>query len=97
VAWPQTIGLIGSGAMGRAMLAGFVREQPERGSGLVVADAVRSAANLGVAESGGRVGSITDASACDLVVVAVKPKDAADVLSRLAEHAATARRRRPWA
>jgi pyrroline-5-carboxylate reductase len=87
VAWPQTIGLIGSGAMGRAMLAGLVRLHPERRGMLVVADAVPAAAAAGVAESGGRVGSMAEAAACDLVVVAVKPKDAADVLSELAAHA----------
>jgi pyrroline-5-carboxylate reductase len=87
VAWPQTIGLVGSGAMGRAMLAGLTREHPERSGSLVVADAVRAAADRGVAESGGRVGTIAAAAACDLVVVAVKPKDAAGVLSELAGHA----------
>ncbi len=46
-----------------------------------------SAAAQGAAESGGRAGSVADAAGCELVVLAVKPKDAADALAQLAPHA----------
>jgi pyrroline-5-carboxylate reductase len=85
-AWPSSVGLVGSGAMGRAMLAGLVRAAPARGAACVVADAIPAAAERGAAEVGGSVGSIAQAAACELVVVAVKPKDAADALAELAPH-----------
>ena len=73
--------------MGRAMLAGLVRGAPERGAASIIADAVPSAAAQGAAESGGRVGSVADAAGCELVVLAVKPKDVEDALAQLAPHA----------
>lgn len=87
LAWPRSIGLVGSGAMGRAMLAGLVRGAPERGAASIAADTVPSAAAQGAAESGGRAGSVADAAGCELVVLAVKPKDVADALAQLAPHA----------
>ena len=86
-AWPQSIGLIGSGAMGRAMLAGLLLGTDADDVAVIVADAVPAAAAAGVGESGGRVGSAAEAAACELVVLAVKPKDAADALAALAPHA----------
>lgn len=85
-AWPNSVGLVGSGAMGRAMLAGLVRAVPARGATCVVADAIPAAADLGAAEVGGAVGSVAQAAGCALVVLAVKPKDAADALAQLAPH-----------
>ena len=86
-AWPRSVGLVGSGAMGRAMLAGLLREAPERASACVIADAIPAAAARGAAESGGRTGSVAEAAACELVVLAVKPKDAGLALAELAPHA----------
>jgi len=83
--WPTTIGLVGCGAMGRAMAAGFVRARPDLAGAMVVVDALPSAATAAAAELGARVGSPSDAAACDLVVLAVKPKDAPAALAALAE------------
>lgn len=82
--WPHTTGLVGCGAMGRAMAAGLVRSRPALADNLVVVDAVPAAATAAAGELGGRVGSPVDAAACDLVVLAVKPKDAPDALAALA-------------
>ncbi len=90
MAWPRSVGLVGSGAMGRAMLAGLVREAPARGTASVVADAIPAAAARGAAESGGRTGSVAEAAGCELVVLAVKPKDAAEALAELAPHVGAA-------
>jgi pyrroline-5-carboxylate reductase len=76
--------------MGRAMLAGLLRGVGADGVAVIVADAVASAAAAGAAESGGRVGSAAEAAGCELVVLAVKPKDAADALAALAPHAGAA-------
>ena len=86
--WPSSLGLVGSGAMGRAMLCGLVRTRPELGRASVVADPIAAAAEAGAAEVRGRVGSVADAAACDLIVLAVKPKDAADALADIAPHVA---------
>jgi len=88
-AWPQSIGLIGSGAMGRAMLAGLVRVRDDLGARAVIADAVPAAAAAGAAECGGVVGTAAEAAACDLVVLAVKPKDAGTAIEELAPHVGT--------
>jgi len=82
--WPRSLGLVGAGAMGRAMAAGLVGGLPHLGAATVVADAITEAAEAGAAELGGRVGSVAEAASADLVVVAVKPKDAAAALEALA-------------
>ena len=82
--WPQTTGLVGCGAMGRAMAAGLLRGRPGLAQNLVVVDAVPAAATAAATELGARVGSTADAAACDLVVLAVKPKDAPEALAALA-------------
>lgn len=75
--------------MGRAMLAGLVRTRPGLAGSAIVADAVPAAAEAGVREAGGgRVGTVADAAGCDLVVLAVKPKDAGAALEEAAPHAA---------
>jgi pyrroline-5-carboxylate reductase len=86
--WPTSLGLVGSGAMGRAMLCGLVRTRPNLGVASIVADAMAGFAQAGAQEVGGRVGTIADAAACDLVVLAVKPKDAGDALAQIAPHVA---------
>ncbi len=78
--WPRSICVVGCGAMGRAMAAGLVRGRPEAAFGLVLVDAIPAAAQAAVAELGGRRGVIGDAVGCELVVLAVKPKDAEDAL-----------------
>lgn len=66
------------------MLAGILRagapDPPER----ILVDAVPDAASRAADDLGGHVGSIADAAACDLVVLAVKPKDAPAALTALA-------------
>jgi pyrroline-5-carboxylate reductase len=81
---PASIGLIGAGAMGRAMLAGVLRARPDLGPGAVVADALPAAAQAGAAECGGRTGGPAEAAGADLVILAVKPKDAAAALETAA-------------
>lgn len=73
--------------MGRAMLAGLARTAPALGRTSIVADVVPAAAELGAAEAGGQTGSVATAAGADLVVLAVKPKDAAEALAELAPHA----------
>lgn len=82
--WPRSTGLVGCGAMGRAMAAGLLRGRPELAEGLVVVDAVAAAADATASELGARVGSPADAAACDLIIVAVKPKDAPEAIDGLA-------------
>ncbi len=89
--WPTTIGLVGCGAMGRAMAAGFLRGRPTLAAGMVVVDAVPAAATAAAAELGARVGTPADAAGCDLVVLAVKPKDAAVAVGDLAASGFAAR------
>lgn len=83
--WPTSVGLIGAGAMGRAFAAGLARGGQRA---FVVTDAVPAAALEGAAELGGAMGTADDAAACDVVVLAVKPKDvpaALDAVRRRAE------------
>ncbi|MEZ5080950.1 MAG: pyrroline-5-carboxylate reductase [Thermoleophilia bacterium] len=79
--WPASVGLIGAGAMGRAMLAGILRAGTKS---VTIVDAIPAAAAAAAQATGGSVGSVADAAHADLTVVAVKPKDAADVLAQLA-------------
>lgn len=82
--WPRGIGLVGAGAMGRAMLAGVLLGRPDLGAAAVVADAIPAAAEAGAAECGGRTGTVAEAAGQDLVIVAVKPKDAPAALEAVA-------------
>lgn len=82
--WPRSIGLVGCGSMGRAMLAGLRRGEDAGGAECVVVDVMVAAAEEAAAESGGQVGTLTEAARCDLVVLAVKPKDAAEALGGIA-------------
>ncbi len=66
--------------MGRAMLAGLARERPELGHSSRIHDVVDAAAQAGATEVDGSVGTLAQAAACDLVVLAVKPGDAAGAL-----------------
>lgn len=72
---PQTIGVIGCGAMGRALAAGLVRAHPHCGASMLLSDAVSASAQAAAAETGGRVSTLEDAARADVVVLAVKPKD----------------------
>jgi len=75
-----TIGLIGAGAMGRALAAGLVRGHPELGETLRVADSVPAAVAAAVDDVGGRPATVAEAGAADIVCVAVKPADMAAAL-----------------
>lgn len=81
--WPRTIGLVGCGAMGRAMAAGLLHGA-RRPADLVLVDAVAEAAVAAAGETGGRVGTAAEAAACDLLILAVKPKDAPQALRDVA-------------
>lgn len=81
--WPRNIGLMGCGAMGRAMAAGLVRDRPELAAALILVDAIPAAVEAAVDETGGRAGSVDDLVACDLIVLAVKPKDAEEALRQI--------------
>jgi len=82
--WPASIGLVGAGAMGRAFAVGMSRGRPEVAERLLIADAVPAAVASAVAETSGRAATVAEAGACDLVCVAVKPKDAGPVLAQIA-------------
>ena len=70
--------------MGRALAAGLLRGRAEAAGILSIADAVPAAVEAGVADTGGRPASLSEAAASDLVCVAVKPKDAPAVLAEVA-------------
>lgn len=82
--WPASIGLVGAGAMGRALVAGLVRGRPDVAGTLAITDAVPAAVEATVADAGGRPATLAEAAAADLVCVAVKPKDAPDALAAVA-------------
>jgi pyrroline-5-carboxylate reductase len=73
--------------MGRAFAAGLVRGRAEVAERLLVTDAVPDAIAAAVADCGGRPSSFGEAAAADLVVVAVKPKDAPDAFAAIAGNA----------
>jgi pyrroline-5-carboxylate reductase len=51
---------------------------------MLIADAVPAAVESAVADAGGRPATLAEAAACDLVCVAVKPKDAGEALEAIA-------------
>lgn len=79
--WPTRIGLIGCGAMGGAMVRGLARTGTHS---FVLADAVAAASQSVAADVGGTIGQVSDAAGCDVVILAVKPKDAAAALQEIA-------------
>jgi pyrroline-5-carboxylate reductase len=81
--WPRTIGVMGCGAMGRAMAVGLIRDRPDLAPGLVLVDAVAEAAEDAATETGGRTGQVGDLAGCDVIVLAVKPKDAEVALTEI--------------
>jgi pyrroline-5-carboxylate reductase len=83
-AWPETVSLVGAGAMGRALVAGLARGHRGLTERLALADAVPAAVEAAMADAGGRPASVGEAAAADLLCVAVKPVDAADVLAAIA-------------
>ncbi|MGD9694944.1 MAG: pyrroline-5-carboxylate reductase family protein [Thermoleophilia bacterium] len=82
--WPGIVGLVGAGAMGRALAAGLVRGHEGLATRLRVADAVPAAVEAGVAETGGLPATLDEAAAADLVCVAVKPTAAEAALAAVA-------------
>lgn len=70
-----SVGLIGAGAMGRALAAGLVRGRPAIAETLRIADAVPAAVAAAVDDAGGRPASLAEAAGADIVCVAVKPAD----------------------
>ena len=82
--WPSSLGLIGAGAMGRALLCGLTDLHPGLAERVRICDAVAGAAEAAASEVGGAVASLAEAASADVVVVAVKPKDAGVVLDAVA-------------
>lgn len=78
-----TIGLVGAGAMGRALVAGLVRDRPALGDTLRIADAVPAAVAAAVDDVGGHPATVVEVSRADLVCVAVKPVDMAGALETI--------------
>ena len=72
--------------MGRALAAGMGRGRPEVGERLLIADAVPAAVEAAVAEAGGGPATADEAAACEVVCLAVKPKDAGEALERAVPH-----------
>ena len=81
--WPRSIGFLGCGAMGRAMAVGLVRGRSDLAGRMVLVDAIPAATHEAVAETGGRVGTVAELVGCDLIVLAVKPKDAEAALAEI--------------
>lgn len=81
--WPGHVALIGCGAMGTAMLRGIRRASPGEDAAVTLVDPIAAAAEAAAAATGGTVGTVTEAGAADLVVLAVKPKDAPALLRGL--------------
>ncbi len=73
--WPGSVGIVGCGAMGRAVAAGLAAGHAGLGQAMVLADPIPDAAEGAAGETGGRTGSAAEAGACDVVVLAVKPRD----------------------
>ncbi|MGB0613672.1 MAG: NAD(P)-binding domain-containing protein, partial [Miltoncostaeaceae bacterium] len=69
------IGVVGVGAMGGAMAAGLARH-----ARVIVEDQAPGRADEVAAAHGVEAG---DAASCDVVVLAVKPQDLADVLGQI--------------
>ena len=65
------------------MAAGLVRGRPDLASALIYVDAIPAAAEGAATQMGGRVGDVTDVAGCDLIVLAVKPKDAEAALTEV--------------
>lgn len=80
----STIGVIGVGAMGEALLAGWLAAG-WRASDITVVDAVASRAAQVAETHGVASGELADAGACDIVVIATKPQQLAEVTEALAE------------
>jgi pyrroline-5-carboxylate reductase len=78
--WPRRVGIVGAGAMGRALAAGLARGEPGLAARLDVADAAPAAVEAAVAEVGGRPATLEEAAGADLVCVCVKPGDAEEAL-----------------
>lgn len=81
--WPARIAVIGTGAMGSAFVAGLARARPT-GEEIEVVDVRRDVAEVVAKESHARVTEMASAASADVVVLAVKPKDAAAALETLA-------------
>lgn len=83
--WPARVAVIGTGAMGGAIAAGLARG-PRASAGLEVTDALPDVAGAVAAQTGATVVGLADAASADVVVLAVKPKDAAAALESVASH-----------
>jgi pyrroline-5-carboxylate reductase len=88
----ETIGLIGSGNMARALAGGLVRSGMAAPGQIVASDAVPSQVERLVAECGVRAAGSNRAvvEAADIVVLCVKPFQVADVCAEVAPAAAGA-------
>ncbi len=83
--WPERVVLMGCGAMGTAMVAGMGRGGGLKDRELVLVDVVPDAATAAAERTGGTVGSVDDAAAADVVLLAVKPIDAVAALESVGD------------
>lgn len=80
----MSIGLVGAGAMGRALAAGLVAGHPGMERELLLSDAVPEAARAAADELGARAVVVDQLAQCEVVCLAVKPADVAGALAGLA-------------
>jgi pyrroline-5-carboxylate reductase len=77
------VGLVGAGNMGRAMISAWIESGTVKPEEIIVSEKDPEKIAAAVDSFNVRSGEIEDAASSDIVVLAVKPQDSADVLSRL--------------
>lgn len=80
----STIGVIGVGAMGEALLAGWLAAG-WRADDICVVDAVSSRAEQVGEKHGVRAVELAEVGGCDIIVIATKPQQLAEVTEALAD------------
>lgn len=81
--WPESIGIVGAGAMGSAFAEGLAAHGPD--ARYLVSDVLPANAKALARSIGGAPVALDKAAACELVCVAVKPGDADEALTALSE------------
>ena len=82
--WPESIGIVGAGAMGSAFAGGLARRAAN--ARFLVTDVLPVNATALAAEIEGAAVALDQAAGCDLVCIAVKPPDADAALASLSAH-----------
>ncbi|HMM48258.1 MAG TPA: pyrroline-5-carboxylate reductase [Miltoncostaeaceae bacterium] len=78
-----TVGLLGAGAMGRALLAGMARGRPAVAANALICDTVPEAVAAAIVDVGGRAADPAQVAGADVICLAVKPGDVAGALDSL--------------